>query len=119
LYGINNEHTKYFFPYSGLYLYYNSRGLLETRDMILESTQNNYKYETELEVKPVLRCVRDGDFLNADISFNFYDAAERLIFGTKSLVGVVESDQATVINNTSEVIFRTSLEEEVKHRLPV
>ena len=119
LYGINSEHTKYFFPYSGLYLNYNSRGYLETKDMILESTQNNYKYETELEVKPVLRCVRNGDILNADISFNFYDATERLIFGTKSLVGTVESDQATVINNTGEVIFRTSLEEEVKHRLPI
>lgn len=107
LYGINQEHTIYYYPYSSIQIKYDSEGEPTSSGMLVEDTDNNYRYDAQLEIKPILSCQRVDNQLQAELSFDFLDVGERLIFNTYSVIGNV-STQNTITNIEGDVEFGTS-----------
>lgn len=109
LYGIKKDQTKYYYPYSKIKIKYDSKGKPTSEGMLFEKTDNNYKYEALLEIKPKLSCKQKDDQLEATLSFDFFDAGERLISNTKTLIGNTEPLNNIIVNNNERIGFNTTI----------
>lgn len=115
LYGVKDDLSAYYYPYNRKEVLYNSQGeIITDSDIVsLEPTQQSLKYDTMLEVKPILWCVRNDYGLTAALEFNLFDVAESTLTNNRlKIAGITISSDSVPMRGTKNTYFGLVVEDD-------